>query len=842
MSQILVQTNSGPKPIDTTKIMDSLKAASIGLTKVNIQKIYDEAVASLHNGITTSEIQLLTTKSASGYITEHYEYSFLAARLMLQNLYKEVFGESMYEYEDFYSTRYVSVFDKYLDEGIGFNLINPELKEKYNLDIIKAAIKPERDLLFKEVGMARVYKQYVLKTNTDPQRAFELPQFWLMRVAMGLAILESNREEKAIEFYELLSTQKLLSSTPTLLNSGRVRNQNSSCFLLTVQDDLENIYKTYSDIALLSKYAGGIGVDFTNVRASGSMIKGTNGKSLGLIPFLKVLDSSAAAVNQGGVRKGAVAAYLEVWHRDIFDFIASKYVTIDENRRCPNIHTVAWIPDLFMKRLINNEDYWTLFSPADVPDLHGLYGSEFEKRYKEYEGNPDTPKESVSIRKLWEEIIVALLGKGFGHPWITFKDPSNIMSPQKHVGVVNNSNLCTEILLPTSKDETAVCNLASINLAQFILPTPNPTVILSLTGDPLSLDVKSYPSVSPELLEFCSRIDWENLSKTARSAIRMLDNVIDINFYTTVEAKNANTRHRPIGLGVMGMQTLLQKLGLRVESELTTEFNDWLFEFINWNALDESANLAKEKGEYSTFKGSDWSQGIMPVDNFKKSIADRGIPTTTPLDNPRMMDWKVLADKIKSNGLRNSQVMAIAPTRTISYIAGVSPSIEPWDSNVFTEVGMTGKYTVINEELIATLETNGLWTPEIVAKIKIANGSIQKINEIPDAIKVIFKTAWEIHPKFLIGQNARRQKWIDMGISFNQWISSTNGKDAEMMYLECWKAGLKTTYYLHSKSASQAARIGIETDINLASGSVESKILADGTVCDMTDPECEACQ
>jgi ribonucleoside-diphosphate reductase alpha chain len=829
MSQILVQTNSGPKPIDTTKIMDSLKAAAIGLTKVNIQKIYDEAVASLHNGITTSEIQTLTTKSASGYITEHYEYSFLAARLMLQNLYKEVFGESMYEYEDLYSTRYTSVFDKYLDEGIGYKLINPELKEKYDLEKIKAAIKPERDLLFKEVGMARVYKQYVLKTNTDNQRVFELPQFWLMRVAMGLAVLETNREEKAIEFYELLSTQKLLSSTPTLLNSGRVRNQNSSCFLLTVQDDLENIYKTYSDIALLSKYAGGIGVDFTNVRASGSMIKGTNGKSLGLIPFLKVLDSSAAAVNQGGVRKGAVAAYLEVWHRDIFDFIASKYVTIDENRRCPNIHTVAWIPDLFMKRLINNEDYWTLFSPADVPDLHGLYGSEFEKKYKQYEDDANIPKETVSIRKLWEEMIVALLGKGFGHPWITFKDPSNLMNPQKHVGVINNSNLCTEILLPTSKDETAVCNLASINLAQFILKEPKTAEVFS-------------KNVMPELLELCSRMDWEGIAKTTRTAIRMLDNVIDINFYTTVEAKNANTRHRPIGLGVMGLQTLLQKLNLPIESELTTEFNDWLFEFINWNALDESANLAKEKGQYSTFQGSDWSKGIMPIDNFKKSIADRGIPTTTSLDNPRMMNWANLADKIKSNGLRNSQVMSIAPTRTISYIAGVSPSIEPWDSNVFTEVGMTGKYTMINEELIDALETNGMWLPEIVAKIKIANGSIQKIKEIPDAIKVIFKTAWEIHPKYLIGQNARRQKWIDMGISFNQWISSTNGKDAEMMYLECWKAGLKTTYYLHSKSASQAARIGIETDINLNTGSIESKILSDGTVCDMTDPECEACQ
>ncbi len=841
MSPTLIQTTSGSKPVDTNKIMESLIVASKDLTKVDIFKVYQSTVASLHSGITTDEINILTTKAASGYIAEHYEYSYLAARLTLQRLYKEVFGESMYEYEDFYSTRYQEYFDAYLEKGIGFGLLNPALKN-FDLNVIKSALVPQRDLVFKEPGMARVYKQYVLKTNNDNQKVFELPQFWLMRVAMGLAVNEKNKEQKAIEFYNLLSTQKLLHSTPTLLNSGRIRNQNSSCFLLTVQDDLHNIYKTYSDIAMLSKYAGGIGVDFTNIRATGALIKGTNGKSLGLIPFIKVLDSSAAAVNQGGVRKGAVAAYLEIWHKDVFDFIATKYVSIDENRRCPNIHTVAWIPDLFMKRLINNEDKWTLFSPSDTPDLHSSYGADFETKYLAYEADINISKETISLRKLWEEMLTSLLGKGFGHPWITFKDPSNVMNPQKHVGVVNNSNLCTEILLTTAEDETAVCNLSSINIAHFIKGyqhkseslTPDKGIFESEEKAHIIAVVELPKSINPEVQKYLDLIDWQDLAETTQIAIRMLDNVIDINYYTTTEAENANTRHRPVGLGLMGMQTLLQKMELTIENDITTEFNDYLFEFINYNALASSVNLAREKGQYSTFAGSDWSKGILPIDNFERSILERGMTTTTNLD--KHLDWETLRASIIKDGLRNSQVMAIAPTRTISYIAGVSPSIEPWDSNVFTEVGMTGKYTMINDELVDTLEKHGFWTPEIINKIKKANGSIQSIVEIPQDLRNMFKTAWELHPKYLIAQNARRQKWIDMGISFNQWINSTNGSDAERIYIECWKAGLKTTYYLHSKSASQAAKVGLEEQENVI------KILPSGAVCDMTDPECEACQ
>lgn len=460
-------TRSIKLELNPTKILDSINfAKSTDLDRVDVQKVYQEVINSLYDGISTDEIIDLTIKVSENYIPKHHQYSYLAARLMLQKLYKEVFDESVYEDKDFYSQKYVQSYDKYLNYGISIGLLDEELKN-FDLEKIKKAIKPERDLLFKEAGMGRVYKQYLLKTNDSPQRVFELPQFWFMRVAMGLCKEEKNREERAIEYYEMLSTHKVLTSTPTLLNSGRVRNQCSSCFLLTTEDSLENIYKTYTDIAFLSKYAGGIGVDFTSIRATGSLIKGTNGKSLGLIPFLKVLDSSTAAVNQGGVRKGAVAAYIEPWHMDVFDFISSKYMSVEENRRCPNIHTVLWIPDLFMKRLEKNQD-WTLFSPSDVPDLHDLYGQKFEEKYEEYEKNSKIPKEVIPIRKLWEEIITSLLGKGFGHPWITFKDPSNAANPQDHVGTIHSSNLCTEIMLPTSKEEIAVCNLASINLSKFV--------------------------------------------------------------------------------------------------------------------------------------------------------------------------------------------------------------------------------------------------------------------------------------------------------------------------------------------------------------------------------------
>jgi ribonucleoside-diphosphate reductase alpha chain len=467
MSPITI-TRTVALELNPTKIMDSLKfAKNDDLEKVNIEKIYNEVVSSLYDGISTNEILQLTIKTAANNIPFHHQYSYLTARLMLQKLYKEVFSESVYEYdENFYQEKYLDYYDEYLDYGIKIGLIDPELKN-YDLAKIKQAIQPKRDLLFKEAGMGRIYSQYLLKTNVNPQKIFELPQFWFMRVAMGLCKNEANREEKAIEYYNLLSTQKVLSSTPTLLNSGRVRSQCSSCFLLTTEDSLEHIYKTYSDIAFLSKYAGGIGVDFSSIRATGSIIKGTNGKSLGLIPFLKVLDSSTAAVNQGGARRGAVAAYIEPWHADIFDFLASKYMSVEENRRCPNIHLVLWMPDLFMKRLEENGQ-WTLFSPSDVPDLHELYGKDFDQKYEEYENNSDIPKEIIPIRKLWEEIIVSLLGKGFGHPWITFKDPSNAGNTQKHTGVIHNSNLCTEILLPTSREETAVCNLASINLSSFV--------------------------------------------------------------------------------------------------------------------------------------------------------------------------------------------------------------------------------------------------------------------------------------------------------------------------------------------------------------------------------------
>ncbi|MEI6729554.1 MAG: ribonucleoside-diphosphate reductase subunit alpha [bacterium] len=839
MSPITI-TKATRVELDTTKILDSINfAKGEDLTKVDSQKVYDQVVNSLYDGISTDEIIELSIKVAETYIPSHYQYSELAARLMLQKLYKEVLGESIYEDEDFYSSRYVGYFDEYLEKGIGMKLIDPALKD-YDLNTIKAAIVPQSDLIFKEVGMGRVYKQYLLKTNENPQKVFELPQFWLMRVAMGLSKLEKNKEEVAIEYYNLLSNQKVLNSTPTLLNSGRVRNQCSSCFLLTTDDSLEHIYKTYSDIAFLSKYAGGIGVDFNNIRATGSLIKGTNGKSLGLIPFLKVLDSSAAAVNQGGVRQGAVAAYIEPWHKDVFDFLSSKYMGVSEERRSPHIHTVLWIPDLFMKRL-EVDGKWTLFSPSDVPELHDLHGPEFEEKYEAYEQDPNTPKEIIPIRKLWEEVLTSLLGKGFGHPWITWKDPSNALNTQDHVGVVHSSNLCTEILLPTSRDETAVCNLASINLSKFVKEP--------VFGKNLATQ------------EALDNINWNDLKDTIKVVIRALDNVIDVNFYTTKEAENANKKHRPIGLGVMGWQDMLQKLGVTMESDTAVQISDQLFEFISYNSISTSSDLASEKGQYSTYEGSKWSRGIFPIEAYKDYAKKRGYPVANNFD--MVLDWSSLKAKVAQTGLRNSQQLAIAPTRSISYIAATSPSIEPWDSNIFTEVGMTGKYQMINSTLIDELESLGLWSPDVIEKIKIYDGSIQFIAEIPEHIRAKYKTAWEIHPKWLIAQNARRQKWVDMGISFNMWLSNNNGKDAERLYMECWKAGFKTTYYLHSKSKSQASKMSLanmessEPIRDTFTSSVQIKtetetitidnpegrpIMKNGEVCDMTDPDCEACQ
>jgi len=836
---IRVKTTHGLADLDTTKIRSSLKFAGVNLSKVDLEKVYDLVVKSLYDEITTDEIITLTIKTSAGFIGNHYDYSYLTARLMLQRLYKDIFKESVYEEENFYSEIYIQKFDEYLDYGIGIGLIDPTLKT-FDLPKIKAAIKPERDLLFKEVAMGRILNQYLLKTNTEPQRVFELPQYWMMRVAMGLSISEKENEktDKAIQFYNTLSTLKVLSSTPTLLNSGRVRNQCSSCFLTYVEDSLEGIMEGISDVAYLSKYAGGLGVDWSAVRATGSLIKGTNGKSLGIIPFLKTLDSLSAAVNQGGVRKGAVMASIEPWHADIRDFISIKSVQVEENRRASNLHTALWIPDLFMKRVEAKAD-WTLFSPSDVPDLHEKYGKDFENAYESYEKNPNIPQKKVSAQELWREILVHLLGKGFGHPWVTFKDACNVRSPQDHVGVIHSTNLCTEVALNTSRDETAVCNLASINLSQFVLPKPHASQIVNGKIDPVEA------------------VDWEDLKLAIKQSIRMLDNVIDTNFYATKQAENANKRHRPVGLGVMGYQDMIQQLNIPFSSQESVEFSDKLFEFISYYSIEASSEISAEKGEYSTYKGSKWDRSIFPLDTLKLYEEERGVKIQT--DFTERLNWQELKDFVKQNGMRNSQLLAIAPTRSISYIAGTSPSIEPWDSNLFTEVGMTGKYTLINDRLLDALEEKGLWTSQMMDKIRQNGGSVQDIPEIPTEIKEEYKTAYEVHPKFNIAANARRQKWVDMAISFNQWLPNPNGSDAEKIYMECWKAGLKSTYYLHTRSGSMSEKLAgssqefvqnlpiqenLETNTgsNFESTPEPTKILADGTVCDRTDPNCEACQ
>ena len=789
-----IKTSKGLLPFNPEYIAKSVSVATQGLQNVDKESLLSQIIDSVHDGATSRHIQESCIKISSSLIKTHPDYSFVSARFMLQRLYKSIFGHSVYENPNFYTEEYTSMYDSYLDYGIEIKMIDPRLKELFDLEKIKKAIVGSRDLLFKEVGLARVLGQYLLKTNVKPQKPFELPQYWLMRVAMGLSLNEKNPTEMAIKFYNKLSNLEILNSTPTLINSGRVRNQLSSCFLATAEDSLEGIYKTITDSAKMSKYAGGLGIDFTNIRSSGTMIKGTNGPSMGLIPFLKIQDSSTAAINQGGVRKGAIMVSIEPWHGDVFDFLATKYVQGDESRKTPNLHSVLWCPDLFFKRIQGDGD-WTLFSPSDVPDLHDLYGQEFETAYQNYENDKTIPKKVIKAKELWEEVLNSLLGKGFGHPWITFKDAANVRNPERNTGIVKSTNLCTEIFLPSNKDETGTCNLASVNLSNHILG---------------------------------GKIDWEKLRDTVQTGIRMLDNVIDINFYTTPETKYANQMRRPVGLGVMGVQDILQEMNLAFESDEAKKLTDKMFEFISYSAIEVSTELAQEKGVYETFEDSLWAKGVVTQDTQKMYAKERNLPIN--VSYTETMNWDILRQKIKG-GMRNSQLLAIAPTRSISYIAGSSPSIEPLDSNIFTESGMLGKYTMINPYLVTKLIALGLWSQDMQELIAKENGSIQKILSIPKEVRDLFKTAWEIHPKHIIEHNALRTKWVDMGISFNQWLPANNIRDAERLYFECWKAGLKSTYYLHSKG----------TETKATTNKNEEALTA--KMCSLLNPDaCEACQ
>lgn len=823
-AQLLVTLpDNSREPLDPQRIRRRFITACRGIeSNCSARNLADETLKNLYDGVRTDEIEQAMVFAARFRIEHEPDYAFVAARLLLRKLYREALPSFSTPAE--LAAQHREHFPNYITRGVEVCRLSPELL-KFDLPRLAASLRLDRDQQFTYMGAQTLYDRYLIHHEGC---RLETTQYFWMRVAMGLAVNEGEqKDERAIEFYEVLSTFRFVSSTPTLFNAGTLHPQLSSCYLSTVMDDLDHIFKVISDDAKLSKWAGGLGNDWTNIRATGARIKGTNGTSQGVIPFLKVANDTAVAVNQGGKRKGAMCAYLETWHLDIEDFLELRKNTGDERRRTHDMNTANWIPDLFMKRVKANA-HWTLFNPSEVPDLHDLYGAAFAQRYEEYERLADEGRiklfKRVEATALWRKMLTMLFETG--HPWLTFKDPSNIRSPQSHVGVVHNSNLCTEILLNTSADETAVCNLGSVNLATHCTS---------------------------------QGLDGDLLARTIRTAMRMLDNVIDINFYPTPEARNANLKHRPVGLGLMGFQDALYQLRLPYASEAAVEFADTSMELIAYHTLLASSELAKERGAYSTFKGSKWSQGLLPLDTIELLAQERG---SLDMDRSAKLDWSRVRDAIRQHGLRNSNTMAIAPTATISNIVGVAQSIEPTYKHLFAKANLSGDFTTANTFLVADLKKLGLWDAEMVDDLKYYDGSIQEIERVPADLKKLYRTAFEIEPRWLIECASRRQKWLDMGQSLNLYIAQPNGKQLSEMYLLAWEKGLKTTYYLRSLAATQIEKS--TTDVNRRglqprwmknkSASANIQVQREGEpisaevetapvkACLLNDPTCEACQ
>ena len=702
-------------------------------------------------------------------------------------------------------TLYPQALSSFIEKGIELDLINPELAN-FDLIALGKALKPDNDLLFSYLGLQTLYDRYFIHSN---ETRLELPQVFFMRVAMGLALNEDNREQRALEFYELLSSFDYMSSTPTLFNAGTKHSQLSSCYLTTVPDDLHGIYGALQDNAMLSKWAGGLGNDWTPVRGMGAHIKGTNGKSQGVVPFLKVVNDTAVAVNQGGKRKGAVCAYLETWHLDIEEFVELRKNTGDDRRRTHDMNTANWVPDLFLERVFEGKK-WTLFTPNEVPELHDLSGEAFKKKYEEYEKLAQEGKmkafKEVEAEELWRKILSMLFETG--HPWITFKDACNLRSPQQHTGVIHSSNLCTEITLNTSDDEIAVCNLGSINI--------------------------------PNHLDTEGNLDKKKLQKNVTTAIRMLDNVIDINYYAVPQAENSNFKHRPIGMGIMGFQDALYIKKIPYASDAAVDFADESMEMVSYMAINASSDLAKERGSYSSFEGSLWSKGILPLDSIDILEKQRG-KDYIEVDKTTRLDWDALREKVKTQGMRNSNTMAIAPTATIANITGLTQSIEPTYSNLFVKSNLSGEFTVVNMHLVAALKEIDMWDEVMVYDLKNLNGSLESISRVPENLKKLFATSFEVEPKWLIEAASRRQKWIDQSQSLNLYVSEPNGKKLDVMYRMAWLRGLKTTYYLRSRSATTTEKSTI-TNMELNAVKTEPQAYDQPAACSIDDPDCEACQ
>ncbi len=808
-------------PLDIRRLATVVEEACAGLDGVAAEAILSEAHRNLYDGISADELALVPILAARTLVETDPDYAKASARLLLDKLRREALSFIAQQPEQAtqaeMAERYADYFRAYVQTGIANELLDPEIG-RFDLDRLAAALKPERDLQFDYLGFQTLYDRYFLHVRGT---RFELPQAFFMRVACGLALREIDREEKAIAFYDLLSSFDFMASTPTLFNAGTLRPQLSSCFLSTVADDLDGIFKAIKDNALLSKYAGGLGNDWTRVRGLGAHIKGTNGESQGVVPFLKVANDTAIAVNQGGKRKGAVCAYLETWHIDIEEFLDLRKNTGDDRRRTHDMNTANWVPDLFMQR-VEQDGVWTLFSPDETPDLHDFTGKAFAKRYAHYEekaarGELRVTKQVRAV-DLWRRMLTMLFETG--HPWITFKDPCNLRSPQQHCGIVHSSNLCTEITLNTSSTEVAVCNLGSVNLVNHLHD---------------------------------GRLDHEHLARTVKTAMRMLDNVLDVNFYTIPEARASNLRHRPVGLGIMGFQDALNVLRLPYASDEAVTFADESMEAISYWAISGSVDLASERGRYPSYEGSLWSKGILPLDSLALVDDARGAPVE--IDRSSRLDWDALRRRVLTIGMRNSNCMAIAPTATISNICGVSQSIEPAYQNLYVKSNMSGDFTVVNAHLVHDLKARGLWDEVMISDLKYFDGSVGQIDRISDDLKALYATAFEIDSAWLIDAAARRQKWIDQAQSLNLYIADPSGKKLDALYRHAWKRGLKTTYYLRSRSATHVEKStlkGTDGKLNAVSASVSaasSNGHATGAVesegwkaCRIDDPTCEACQ
>ncbi len=754
------------RPLELDRLTDLVRSASEGLPEVSPEPILQATLRDLYDGVPMDEVRKSLILSARSLIEKDPDYSHVTARLLLDSIRREVLGESATQAE--MATRYAEHFPAYIRQGIEAELLDERLMQ-YDLPRLAAALDAGRDLKFQYLGLQTLYDRYFLHIQ---ERRIELPQAFFMRVAMGLALNEIDREARAIEFYQVLSSFDYMSSTPTLFNAGTRHSQLSSCYLTTIPDDLDGIYQGIKENAMLQKFAGGLGNDWTRVRSLGAYIKGTNGKSQGVVPFLKVANDTAVAVNQGGKRKGAVCAYLETWHMDIEEFLELRKNTGDDRRRTHDMNTANWVPDLFMKRVMENAD-WTLFSPSDVPDLHDKYGADFEAAYTRYEEKAARGElrlhKKIPAVSLWRKMLSMLFETG--HPWITFKDACNVRYTNQHVGVVHSSNLCTEITLHTNDNEIAVCNLGSVNLINH----------LSENG-----------------------LDLDKLKQTIRTAMRMLDNVIDINFYSVGKARNSNLRHRPVGLGLMGFQDALHRLRLPYASTDAVEFADRTMEAVAYYAYWASTELAEERGRYSSYNGSLWSRGILPQDSLKRLAEERG--GYLEADLSETLDWSALRARIAQHGMRNSNCLAIAPTATIANIVGVSASIEPTYQNLFVKSNLSGEFTVANQHLVRDLKALNLWDEVMVGDIKYFDGSLSKIDRIPEGLRSLYATAFEIDPVWLIEAGARRQKWIDQAQSLNLYFHGASGKKLDETYKLAWLRGLKTTYYLRALGATHAEK------------------------------------